>query len=363
MKKALVISSFPAPYRVGVFKELSKKYDLKVFFATNENDNRNSEWFCKPGELNFQVLNNPQAVSDFDQELKSIKKFDFVLAYDPTEAPAIKAISVCRLHGVKYFVNCDGAVIRRNIFKDAVKRFLYKGAAGCFSSGRSADEYFMAYGVKPQNIYRHKFSSLYERDLLARPVDADEKKQIRISLNLSDKFTFISVGQFIPRKGFDVLLKAWKDVASDAQLVIIGGGEERKLYEDMIASLPLHNVILLDFMDKNRLSQYYKASDVFVLATREDIWGLVVGEAMAHGLPVITTDKCVAGVEMISEGKNGFLVQAENAEELSEKINYMCHHPNDSSVMADANIRAIKEYTIEKIAQSHIEVIDSCLEN
>ena len=53
------------------------------------------------------------------------------------------------------------------------------------------------------------------------------------------------------------------------------------------------------------------ASDLFVLPTREDIWGLVINEAMSFGLPIITTRKCIAGTELITDGENGYLLEAD----------------------------------------------------
>ena len=73
-------------------------------------------------------------------------------------------------------------------------------------------------------------------------------------------------------------------------------------------------------MKKPELATYYQAADLFVFPTREDIWGLVINEALSFGLPVITTRKCVAGVEMIKEGVNGSIVSEDNVEQLECKI-------------------------------------------
>src|SRR5699024_11074740 len=135
--------------------------------------------------------------------------------------------------------------------------------------------------------------------------------------------TVITVGQFIYRKGFDILLAAWKDLDKKYQLIILGGGELEGEYRRYIERCSYQNVFVLGFMPKEDLFKYYEASDVFVLPTREDIWGLVVNEAMACGLPVITTEKCIAGMEYIDNGVNGFIVPTENPGILHDKMEYL----------------------------------------
>ena len=82
----------------------------------------------------------------------------------------------------------------------------------------------------------------------------------------------------------------------------------KKEYINYISEHQLTNVFFFDFMNKELLFKYYQISDLFVLPTREDIWGLVINEAMANGLPIITTDKCVAGKELIND--NGYIISS-----------------------------------------------------
>lgn len=359
--KVLVLSSYPAPYRVGVFKELSNYYDLETYFDTCSDENRSSEWFCKSGDFSFSILDNDEAIQRFKQALKNIKDFDFLLAYDPARKPTIKAIFKCRIHSVPYYVNNDGAILRPNIFRDMIKRFLFKGASACFSSGRSATEYFKYYGIPEERIPVHNFSSLTKGDILLKPVSKEEKSKLRRQLNIEDKKTVITVGQFIHRKGFDVLLKAWKQADDKAQLLIIGGGDEQISYEKFVKENGLQNVRIIGFIQKEELFKYYCASDIFVLPTREDVWGLVVNEAMAVGLPVITTDNCNAGLELIENGINGYIVPVENDNELAEKILYLLSDSSLCESMSINNLKKIENFTIEKVAQSHIEVINKTM--
>lgn len=166
----------------------------------------------------------------------------------------------------------------------------------------------------------------------------------------------ITVGQFIYRKGFDILLNAWALCDKEYELYIIGS-EPTKEYIEIKKCLHLENVHFEGFKTKEDLKYYYQAADLFVFPTREDIWGLVINEAMANGLPVITTDKCVAGIELIRNGENGFIVPAEDPKKLASKINELMRDDLLRKMMAENNLQKIRKYTIENMARSHIEVV------
>ena len=82
--------------------------------------------------------------------------------------------------------------------------------------------------------------------------------------------------------------------------------------------------------------------------------GLVINEAMAYGLPVITTDRCVAGLELVKEGANGYIVPTEDAHSLAEAIEkVLC---SDLRKMGESSLEKIRPYTIENMVKVHIDV-------
>jgi glycosyltransferase involved in cell wall biosynthesis len=94
-----------------------------------------------------------------------------------------------------------------------------------------------------------------------------------------------------------------------------------------------------------------------VLPTREDIWGLVINEALAYGLPTITTDRCVAGLELIRDGVNGYVVPVEDIDALSEKIKAVL--ASDLEAMGKAALESVGPYTLENMARTHAEIFES----
>ena len=359
--KVLAIGSYPAPYRVAVFQTLAKQYDMEVYFDTEINEDRNAEWFCKSGELAFYVLNNERAKKKFHDALKRVRDFDFVLAYDPARRPSIVAITCCRLCGVPYFINNDGAFIKKgNPLKATLKRFLYGGAELCLGSGDSSKAYFLANGVREDRIRCHDFTSLTEDDIYKSPASKAEQAALREKLGMkADKVYVITVGQFIERKGFDLLLKAWKDLkCSDAELMLIGGGGERTAYERYIEEHSIHNVTICGFLSKKDLFEYYRASDIFVLPTREDIWGLVINEAMACGLPIISSDMCIAARELMVSGENGYIYPVEDTDQLLHALERLITDVDLRKRFAENNITRIQGNTMENVGKKHIHDIE-----
>ena len=144
---------------------------------------------------------------------------------------------------------------------------------------------------------------------------------------------------------------------SDVGVYIIGGEPTEELKE-LINHYELKNVHFVPFKPKNELVYYFASADLFVLPTREDIWGLVVEEAMSFGLPVITTNKCVAGVELL-EGQEMSIVESEDINMLSIAITKMLS--NSGLIAGERNIEIVKEYTIEKMTECHMRAFERIL--
>ena len=165
-----------------------------------------------------------------------------------------------------------------------------------------------------------------------------------------------ATGQMIHRTGLDVLLKAAKDLDPDTGIYFVGG-EPKEEYLNLQKELNLTHVHFLGFQKKETLAKYYKASDLFVLPTREDIWGLVINEAMAYGLPTITTDRCVAGLELIEDGVNGYVVPVGDTAVLAEKIRSVL--ASDLEAMGKAALEKVRPYTLENMAKTHAEIFEN----
>lgn len=139
-----------------------------------------------------------------------------------------------------------------------------------------------------------------------------------------DLFTFVSVGGLIQRKGFDILINAFSraNFKVNVELKIIGNGPEYNSLQKQINSLGLSDQVkLLGFLNRNEISNIMQKSEVFVLSSRVETFGVVYIEAMAAGLPVIAT-KCGGPEDFVNEG-NGLLVPVDDVDSLANALKVM----------------------------------------
>ena len=364
MKRVLFLTNYPSPYRVRFFDELGKRMDVTVLFADRIEDkkHRNADWYVQ-GEGSFHAVQLKKTAAIKSNSLclevtKWLKQdFDAIVVCGYSNPTVIWAMAYMRSHKIPFYMEVDGGLIRQEKkAKYLVKRSLVRMADRWLSSGRYTTEYLVHYGAKAENVIRYPFTSLDEKELLPSVVSVEEKAALRIALNFPEKHVVLAIGQFIHRKGFDVLLKAAASLQEDTGIYIVGGVPTDE-YLKLSSDLGLQNIHFLGFQTKDRLALCYKAADLFVLPTREDIWGLVINEAMAYGLPVITTDRCVAGLELVEDGVNGYIVPVGDSDALAEKMRRVLDA--DMEKMGAASLEKIRPYTIENMAKVHEEIFEN----
>ncbi|MDD3382103.1 MAG: glycosyltransferase family 4 protein, partial [Bacilli bacterium] len=284
--------------------------------------------------------------------------YDAIIVGNFCSPTGMLAVFHMKLFKIPYILFSEGGFAKDGKgFKERLKKKIIKNAELYLSTSIPGDNYFLTYGALKERIRRIPFTSLYEKDILKYVFTKEQKDKIRIELNLPiDKKIIISVGQLINRKAFDILIEASMNISTKNEILIIGSGPEKKSYLDLIEKKHIKNINILGFMNKDELSKYYESSDLFVLPTREDTWGLVIIEAMAKALPVITTTSCVAGVELIEKDVNGRLVEKDDALLLAKNIDELLSNDSLLDKMSINNLEKIKFQTYEKMVEVHLNI-------
>ena len=136
------------------------------------------------------------------------------------------------------------------------------------------------------------------------------------------KKVVIAVGRLTSQKGFDLLIKAWaKLLREDNQwiLKIIGSGEDEETLKFLAKEYNVCSSVEFIAATKN-IESFYSQASIFCLSSRYEGFGMVILEAQAFGLPVVSFDCDCGPSDLIQHGKNGYLVPCEDFNELSKNL-------------------------------------------
>lgn len=366
MHRILYITNVLSPYRADFFSEWGRYCNLTVIATQDSAKSRDKKW--KPTEFdNYQYIPlhaRPFRHDDTSLSFKLIKyllhhgkAFDFIIFGVYTDPTEILGILLCQMKGYSYLISDDGGFYTPNMLE--IKRWLLKKSIAYLTTSQLAKNTLEQIGAPSNKITIYPFSSIRSNQISSPENRTNEQSLYRKKFNLPDKKMILCVGQFIHRKGIDVLLKSLNDTDfSDVDIYIVGGSPTEE-YKFIVKERNLKNIHFCAFMLPDELDAYYKAADCFVLPTREDVWGLVINEAMARGLPVITTDRCLAGQEMVKDGLNGYLVPVEDEVSLREAMLKIMHDDELRKQMSEESIKVAKKYTIETMAKAYQKQIEN----
>lgn len=201
------------------------------------------------------------------------------------------------------------------------------------------------------------YGTRHARDLAEMGVDPDrtvlapitalgpERPQPREWTRRSAETRFLFVGRLIERKGLDVLLEAFTKV-DGGELWIAGDGPLRESVEADAAQDP--RITTFGHVAGQDLVDLYAQVDVLVVPSFYEAWGLVVHEALANGLSVITTDQVAAADDLVDQGVNGYVVAAGSAGATAEAMRKVAEWAPDQRNRAIAR-------SAETIARCSIE--------
>lgn len=199
---------------------------------------------------------------------------------------------------------------------------------------------------------------------LIQKLSADEVNKIRN--NIESNYFLLGVGNLIPRKKFDIAIKAVNKLVSmgyDITYVVIGEGPQRDKLIKLIKELGIEERIkILPRREKLlEVYEYMKACDIFLLPSVMEGFGVVFAEAMVLGKPVIG---CKEGVvpDLVQDGKTGLLATQDDIDGLVKGLDFLLSHPKEAQAMGErARKLVLENYTWEKNAEKTIEVYEEVL--
>jgi glycosyltransferase involved in cell wall biosynthesis len=260
-------------------------------------------------------------------------------------------------------VTFDAWVSRRR-WKEALKSALLPSADAILTAGDDGARFAARYGAARDRTF--VVPHVIDFELYARRLEHAPRSRDDVHNELGVRgVTFIYVGRLWAGKGLDYLLNAFfalqRTSPTQVSLLIVGDGVEEARLRARCAREGAENVIFAGFHDSDSLPALYAASDVFVFPTLGDPFGMVVLEAMACGLPVISTSAAGEIRERIDEGVNGFVVPPADAEALRARMELLASDESLRARMGDAARAKVAGQSPAVWAEAFEEAVDKIL--
>ncbi len=177
-----------------------------------------------------------------------------------------------------------------------------------------------------------------------------------------DNEVIVTTARLVPSKKIDQLVRVFSDLADDYpdwRLNIIGDGAMRPELENGIKENLRGRITFHGYAGSEKQSEIYAGADLFVLPSMHDGWGMVVPEAMAAGLPVITTDGVMAGRDLVRSGENGFLLPPGQSEPLKAILLRVMRGDLDLEKMGAAALDSVSAYYPEHVSEDLVADIST----
>ena len=315
--RVALITNIPSPYRIPIFERISKKVNLTVYFTNLKKEGKkltikdeNREWNLNPDyKFKYKVLTGHtlefKGVSyDVNWSVMSeitLDKYDVVIVGGYSDFTSQMAFLLCKLRGIPIILWSGNTVNDNNLFRtltNPITKFLIRRSDAFIAYGTKAKEYLVSLGASPKKIFIAinlcNIDFFYEENERLKK----DKLLLKKELNIKTRYNILFVGRLIEIKCIEYLIDAYKKLKEkreDVGLIIVGDGPLREKLEKRCAGV--NNIYFIKFVQPFQLPIYYCISDIFVLPSFFDRFGIVLSEAMASGLPIISTVKVGGSID------------------------------------------------------------------
>ena len=378
--RLLFLTTHPIQYNAPLFSYLVKQsnYSIKVFYTLGDNTN-------SPAHNGFGVKENwnIDLLSGYDYEfIENTSSSPSSLTYLGTKNPSlinrIKAYNPdamiiygwkhhSHLSALNHFRKKIPILFRgdsttlddfsdsslRSYLRYTLLKWVYKKVDYVLSPGAASDQYFLKSGIRQHQIIRAEHAIDNERFMNMTKIEEEQLCKLRTSLSLkSDEIVFLFAGKFIHKKNPVLLIDTFaqlKEINDNVRLLLAGDGILNDEINKRINELHLNiakSINVLSFQDQQQMKLLYRVSDVFVLPSKSETWGLSINESLASGTPVIVSNKCGSSHDLVKHGVNGLVFQSENSQDLLDKMIQICDHQFRERLAASTK-ESIKNYSYQ----------------
>lgn len=253
-------------------------------------------------------------------------------------------------------------------FRTFYRRLAVKAIDAMNCNGRLSKEYTISLGMPAKRILTGNLAADSEGlASRARAVGPDEVDNLRRRLGV-DGLLCTYVGGLNPRKGVRELVRAWQRFEQRhprfGTLLLVGDGDLEEDLRLFCAEQSISTVRFAGSVAYDDIAPYYAASDVFLIATLEDNWSLVVPEAMSCGLPVVCSMYNGCWPELVREDENGWVFDPLDGDSFGKALDRLVQEKHKLKEMGRRSIEIVKEgHTPQHAAQRILETCQIAIDH
>lgn len=373
-----VVSAIPTPYRDPFWNAVAAEPDtsLHVYYCAAVSPDR--PWLPSwPMRYNHEVLNGINIFAPFSSRGFSYwnpdintrleaGRHDALLIGGYNYPTMLAAVRFARRKGIPYFLMSESHLNEprtrwRRVFKRPIVKWVVRGAAGCFPTGKWAADYLIHYGAKADRLCF--LPNVPDVDFLDRKSWelAAVRSEVREQLGLGATTTVLFLGRLVDFKRVDLLIEAFAKVDRNiaARLAIVGDGLERSRLERLASRLGIADRVLFKgFIEPEQVPQWYAAADLMVLPSVGETWSVAVVEALASALPVVTTDTVGAAADTITNPVVGTIVPSNDVDALAAAIQERLTKPVGRRLIREHWADVRERFRYESLARDVVSFVD-----
>lgn len=392
IKKLAIITTHPIQYYAPVFRLLSNKVELKVFYTWGESSlnkfdkgfGRQVEWdlplldgydsaFLEniakdQGTHHFNGIVNPNLIDT----IQSFKP-DAILVYGWAWRSHLKAIRYFKGKIPVYFRG-DSTLLNhqfglKSIVKNIFLKWVYRHIYVAFYVGKQNKAYFKKYDVDEKQLVFAPHAIDNERFAEDRHIEASS---LRTKFGIdSSEILILFAGKFDLVKNPFILLDAFINLdLKNTHLLFIGNGVLEGSLKRKVEGLGTKRsfdyaqddsikkrIHFIDFQNQTAMPVVYQACDLFCLPSLSETWGLAVNEAMAAGKAILISNKVGCAADLVKSTINGEIFKSGDLGDLKQKLSALTENKDKLAQMGSLSRQIIKDWSFEKQVKAIVGTI------
>jgi glycosyltransferase involved in cell wall biosynthesis len=290
--------------------------------------------------------------------------WDVVWIHGYSTPLSLAALVTCRLLHLPAIVREEAQLLNprtywRRAAKAPVLRWLSGWIDACYI-GVSNYRFWRRYGLADARLHFTPYSvdnAFFQQRV---KVFEGQKAELRAAFGLPTEYPVVlMVSKLQPHKNPGLLLDAFAETQRHvpASLLFAGDGELRGELETAIAQRSIENCKIAGFLNQTQIARAYAASDVLVLPSSYEPWGLVINEAMNFSLPIVASDRVGCAPDLVRAGENGWVVPQGDARSLTEALIQLLTDGQLRAQFGQASRSLVQRYSVERTADGVVKAV------